>query len=71
MAAATAGLVLGALLTLANSRALGALLYGVSPFDLPTLAMAVGALGAAALLASLVPAWRAVRVDPLIAMRSE
>jgi hypothetical protein len=48
-----------------------ALLYGVSPFDPPTLALAVGALGAAALVASLVPAWRAVRVDPLIAMRAE
>jgi len=71
LAAVVPGLVLGALLTLANSRALGALLYGVSPFDLATLTIAVGALGAAALVASLVPAWRAVRVDPLIAMRSE
>jgi ABC-type lipoprotein release transport system permease subunit len=35
------------------------------------LTIAVGALGAAALVASLVPAWRAVRVDPLIAMRSD
>lgn len=41
------------------------------PFDVPTLVMAVGALGAAALLASLLPTWRAVGVDPLIAMRSE
>ena len=71
LAAVVPGLVLGALLTVANSRALGAFLYGVSPFDLPTLAMAVGGLGGAALLASLVPAWRAIRVDPLIAMRSE
>ena len=71
LAAVVPGLVLGALLTLANARALGSFLYGVSPFDLPTLAMAVSALGAAALLASLVPAWRAVRVDPLIAMRAE
>ncbi|HEV8612626.1 MAG TPA: ABC transporter permease [Gemmatimonadales bacterium] len=71
LAAVVPGLVAGALLALANSRALGALLYGVSPFDVPTLLMAVGALGAAALLASLVPAWRAVRVDPLIAMRAE
>ena len=71
LAAVVPGLLLGALLTLANSRTLGALLYGVSPFDLPALTIAVGALGAAALVASLVPAWRAVRVDPLIAMRSE
>lgn len=71
LAAVIPGLVVGALLTLANAKALGALLYGVSPFDLPTLVMAVGTLGAASLLASLVPAWRAVRVDPLIAMRAE
>jgi len=71
LGAVVPGLLIGALLTLANSRALGSLLYGVSPFDLPTLVIAVAALGAAALVASLVPAWRAVRVDPLIAMRSE
>ena len=71
LVAVVPGLVLGALLTLVSSRALGAFLYGVSPFDPPTLAIAVGALGAAALVAGLVPAWRAVRVDPLIAMRSE
>jgi len=71
LAAVLPGLALGALLTLANARVLGAFLYGVSPFDLPTLLMATGALGLAALLASLVPAWRAVRVDPLIAMRAE
>jgi putative ABC transport system permease protein len=71
LAAVVPGLLVGALLTLVNAKALGALLYGVSPFDPPTLAIAVGALGAAALLASVVPAWRAVRVDPLIAMRAE
>ncbi|HEX9893568.1 MAG TPA: ABC transporter permease, partial [Gemmatimonadales bacterium] len=71
LAAVVPGLAVGAVLTLVSSRALGALLYGVSPFDPPTLALAVGALGVAALLASLVPAWRAVRVDPLIAMRAE
>jgi predicted permease len=71
LTAVVPGLVAGALLTLVNSRALGAFLYGVSPFDVPTLLLVVVALGAAALVASLVPAWRATRVDPLIAMRSE
>ena len=71
LAAVVPGLVLGAVLTLGNARALRAFLYGVSPFDLATLGIAVGALGAAALLASLVPAWRAARVDPLIAIRAE
>jgi predicted permease len=65
------GLGAGVLLALAAGRALGALLYGVRPFDPATLAAALGALGAAGLVASLVPAWRAARVDPLRAMRSE
>jgi predicted permease len=71
LAAVVPGLVLGASLALVSARALRALLYGVSPFDLPTLVVAVGSLGAAALFASVVPAWRASRVDPLIAMRAE
>lgn len=71
VAAVLPGLAAGAALTLITSRALRALLYGVSPFDPPTLGLALGALGLAAVLASVVPAWRALRVDPLIAMRSE
>ena len=65
------GLGAGVLLALAAGRALGALLYGVRPFDPATLAAALGALGLAGVVASLVPAWRAARVDPLRAMRSE
>jgi predicted permease len=71
LAAVVPGLLIGAVLALLSSRALGAFLYGVSPFDVGALGLAVGGLGGAAILASLVPAWRAVRVDPLIAMRSE
>jgi predicted lysophospholipase L1 biosynthesis ABC-type transport system permease subunit len=65
------GLLVGGLLTVLGTRALRALLYGVSPFDPTTLVVAVGVLGGAALLASLVPAARAARVDPMIAMRAE
>jgi putative ABC transport system permease protein len=71
LAAVAPGLLIGASLALLSSRALGAFLYGVEPFDAGALGLAVGGLGGAAILASLVPAWRAVRVDPLIAMRSE
>ncbi len=65
------GLLAGALLTLVNARALGGFLYGVSPFDLPTLVMAEAGILAASLVASLVPVWRAVRIDTQIAMRAE
>jgi ABC-type antimicrobial peptide transport system permease subunit len=71
LGAVVPGLVVGAGLALLAGRAMSALLYGVQPSDLPTLITAVTALGAAAVVASLIPAWRAVRVDPLIAMRSE
>ena len=71
LGAVVPGIIVGAGLALLAGRAMSALLYGVQPSDLPTLITAVTALGAAAVVASLVPAWRAVRVDPLIAMRSE
>jgi predicted permease len=47
------------------------LLYGLSPRDPATLATAVGALMIVGTLAGAVPAWRASRVDPLTALRSE
>ena len=64
------GLVLGVLASLGLSRVLASQLYEVSPRDPRTLAVVVGVLLAAGLLASLVPAWRATRVDPLDAMRA-
>jgi putative ABC transport system permease protein len=53
------------------SRSLGTLLYDVSPGDVVSYAVAATALSAAALLATLVPARRALRVDPAVALRSE
>ena len=71
LAAVVPGLVVGAGLAVLGARAMQALLYGVGPTDVPTLVTAVVTLGVAAVVASLIPAWRALRVDPLIAMRSE
>ena len=68
---AAAGVVLGLIGALAASRGLGSLLYGISATDPLTLAVAVIALTSAALLASFLPARRATRVDPIIALRSE
>jgi predicted permease len=65
------GLALGLVASAALTRVIGSLLYGTSPLD-PLVFVAVSLVFAAiALLASLVPARRAARVDPMIALRAE
>ncbi|HXE59931.1 MAG TPA: ABC transporter permease [Gemmatimonadaceae bacterium] len=66
-----AGVVIGAALSFAGTRFVGSLLYGVAPQDLRTLAGATLVLAGTALIATLVPAWRAVRTDPTEALREE
>jgi predicted permease len=66
-----AGLAVGIVAALAAVRVVKTLLFGVTPQDPLTLAAAAGALLAIALLACSVPASRAARVDPMIALRSE
>jgi ABC-type antimicrobial peptide transport system permease subunit len=65
------GLVGGALLAMASSSAMRSVVYGVSPLDPVSLVTAVGALALAALAATLGPARRATRVDPLLAIRAD
>lgn len=65
------GLVVGAALSFVTARLLTNMLYGVSPFDPMALATALGLLGLAAVISTALPAIRATRVDPLIAMRAE
>jgi predicted permease len=65
------GLVLGLAGALALTRALDTQLTGVSTSDPAAFARVTFILGATALLASLVPAWRAATLDPLIALRAE
>jgi len=68
---AVAGVAIGGALALAGGRWLGPLLYGVSPRD-PLVFGVVGAtLLGVALMASWVPAVRASRVDPNVALRAE
>jgi putative ABC transport system permease protein len=68
---ALAGSVIGVACALIFSRLLGALLYGVSPTDPETIAVVTLMLLAATLLASYIPARRATKIDPLVALRCE
>ncbi len=65
------GLAVGLLASAAVMRLLSTLLFGVSPFDPLTYAVVVGALGSVAVLATWLPARRATRVDPSMALRSQ
>ena len=62
---------LGVGLAAAAGRALSSLLYGVSPYDPVTFAVVTGVVLVAALIASIMPARRAARLDPLIALKGE
>ncbi|HEV2986646.1 MAG TPA: FtsX-like permease family protein, partial [Vicinamibacterales bacterium] len=65
------GIVIGALVGAAGARAMSHLLFGVQDFDPATFAGAAALLVGVALIASFVPARRASRVDPMVALRSE
>ncbi len=67
----TAGVALGVAGALAVTRVLAKFLFEVTPTDLPTFLTVAALLVAVALLAGLLPAQRASRVDPLIALRWE
>jgi putative ABC transport system permease protein len=65
------GIAAGILLALGVTRVMTALLYGVQPTDPLTLFLVSLLLGAVAFIASYLPARRAARVDPLVALRYE
>jgi ABC-type antimicrobial peptide transport system permease subunit len=66
-----AGVALGAPLALLSARALRSLLFGVTEADPVALFISLAVLAAAALLATLIPLWQAVGVEPVSAFRSE
>jgi ABC-type antimicrobial peptide transport system permease subunit len=67
----TVGLACGLMLFAAAARLLRNFLFGVAPWDPPTIASAALVLVAMATLASWIPARRAARVDPAEALRAE
>jgi putative ABC transport system permease protein len=66
-----AGVVIGASLSLAVTRLAGRFLFGIEPNDPATLVISALTLAAGALGAALMPAWRAARLDPMVALRDE
>ena len=71
MRLAVLGVVIGLVATAAATQVLRNFLYGVSPHDPVSLMIAAVILLSVALLASAVPAQRAARVDPMVALRYE
>jgi putative ABC transport system permease protein len=65
------GAAVGLGCALIATRLIAGVLYGVSPSDPATFAAVVAALVAVALLACVAPVWRAMRIDPTIALRHE
>jgi putative ABC transport system permease protein len=65
------GLVAGFVGAMLLGRVMSSLLFAISPFDPPTLLSVFAILGLSAVSACLVPAWRATRVDPAIALRAD
>jgi predicted permease len=65
------GVIAGTTLSLVAGRSASSMLFGLKPYDPVTLIFAMALLALIATLASLIPAWRAARLDPTVALRSE
>jgi putative ABC transport system permease protein len=65
------GMLAGVPVALAATRLLGTMLYGVGAADVLTYLLVIALLGIAAFFASIIPAFRATKVDPMVALRYE
>jgi predicted permease len=71
LALVAAGVAIGLPLAVACARAIRSLLYGLTPFDPSTLGIVVIAIVGTAVMAGYIPARRASRIDPMVALRYE
>jgi len=65
------GLVFGLIVSVAATRLVASMLYKTRPFDPAIYALVIGMLLVFTILACVLPAWRASRLDPILALRSE
>ncbi|HYT66128.1 MAG TPA: hypothetical protein VEL51_06915 [Vicinamibacterales bacterium] len=66
---AATGIAVGLALSAVMTRLVAAQLYGLSAMDPLTLATASALLFCVAVAAAFIPAWRATRIDPVVALR--
>jgi len=71
LALAASGLAIGIPMALAGSRLLSSVLYGLSSTDPVSLLVGIATLAAVATLAGYIPARRATKVEPMVALRYE
>jgi putative ABC transport system permease protein len=71
LVAALPALLIGMVGAFGLARLLGSLIFGVAPWDPVSFALATAAVGMAVLLAASVPARRATRIDPVVAIREQ
>jgi putative ABC transport system permease protein len=71
MRLAAIGIAIGLVAAVGATRLLAGLLFGVLPTDPPVLLAVTGLIAAVTLAACSVPAWRAIRIDPMVALRYE
>jgi len=68
---AAVGLLVGTTVSIASDRLIASILFGTSPWDMTTYAATILAIIAVSMVSGYLPARRASRVDPLIALRSQ